>query len=405
MLSIHYNLTLEGPGKQKPTKNLNLHKVNERDCVVPKVVLESIHNLGPNMNLNRLFLLSLCLISLASDQFQKVDKALRYIEKNYAYEINDQEITDSALANITNHLDSYSTYLSSSAAEALKRVTRGSFYGIGTKLKYSNNKIFVESVLPNSPASHQDIKAGDEITHVNGIPVIESHGIVQLKDQPKKGFRLTLVRNNKPHIVTIHKAAITLPTVSSQQIDDIGYIKIQLFSKNTPSELFDAITGLSSQTEAILIDLRHNPGGILSSTVVSADYFLNAPNKRSPIVQLRNSVRHEFIPIYASKHDLTFGTPLFILVDENTASGGEIFAKALQHYRRAQVIGRQTFGKGSVQSLIPFEDGSILKLTTASFFGPERQPIETVGVQPDVYLNDTEQMLAQTLHFIKQKLN
>lgn len=344
-------------------------------------------------------------MSFASEQFHKVGKTLEYIEKNYAYDIDDRKITDSALTNITNQLDQYSTYLSASAAASLKRITSGQFFGIGIKLKHLNNHIIIDSILPNSPASYHDIKSGDEITHVNGVRVFESNGIAQLKNHPKKGFRLTVKRDNKPHDITIHKAVIPLPTVSSEQIDNIGYIKIQMFSKNTPDELFDAVTGFDSQAEALLIDLRHNPGGILSSTVVSADYFLNAKNKRTPIVQLRSSAQHDFTPIYASKHDLSFGTPIFVLVDENTASGGEIFAKALQHYQRATIIGKQTFGKGSVQSLIPFHDGSILKLTTASFFGPDYQPIDNIGVIPDINLSDSEQMLAQTLHFIQQKLN
>ena len=344
-----------------------------------------------------------CISSYAYNAFDKIEQVLKHVQTDYPYQLDDEKIAEHTILDLVSQLDRHSSYLNKKQARDLQTITSGKFIGIGAKLKLNDQHLHIISVMPGSPANKANLQVNDIITHINYNPVDPENFMQQLKGNEHEPLTLSLVRTKKNIETTLTRMAIEIPSISSKQIDDIGYIRIKLFSKHTPQELFEAITSLTPTSEAILFDLRGNPGGLLSASVIATDYLLN--NKKDPIVHINEHTNEKPIAIVASEYDLSFGKPIFILVDKSTASGGEIFTKALQFYQRATVLGQRTYGKGSVQSLIPFKDGSLLKLTTAFFTGPDGSAINDKGVKPDIHFSDPSHMLAQALQFIHHNLN
>jgi len=293
-------------------------------------------------------------------------------------------------------LDPHSKYLDEHELNALFDNTNGRYTGLGIEVKKINNNVTIVNVVNNSPAKSAGIMAGDIIINVNNQTTQHSsvEHVAQLITASKlSNISLTIKRDNQPQPLNFNmsRCEIKLESVTSQGLDfGRGYLAINSFSNHTLHEVALQIAAMQNHfghpLKGLVIDLRDNPGGTLRSAVAVSDLFLQS----GTIVTTKGRYNEANKAFYAKHGDILKGAPIVVLINENSASAAEILAAALKDNNRAKVVGSQSFGKGSVQSLIPLGDGSTaLKLTTAKYFTPLGKSIEGVGITPDVAINQT----------------
>lgn len=338
----------------------------------------------------------------ASIDSDKINNVISHVEHLYVKPLQ-EDMTDSALKGILSSLDPYSAYLNQYETNILQQLTNGQFIGIGITLSLKKEQLTIESITKNSPAYQARLQVGDVITHINNLPTDTDllKNIERLRGEINT--KVTITINSKP--ITLIRSPIDLKETFVEDFNTIGYIKLNLFTKDTLNDLVTAVNHHADK-EALVIDLRQNPGGLLASALNSTIQFLDGEALNEGIItHIHSKYRDIAIPIPSESKDITNGKPLYILISNNTASGSEIFASTLKHYQRATLIGQTSTGKGSIQSLIPLEDGSSIKLTTAHFTTPDDQPISQIGVSPDLEI-DTENdlMLTQVISLIENNL-
>ena len=293
-------------------------------------------------------------------------------------------------------LDPHSKYLDEHELNALFDNTNGRYTGLGIEVKQINNSVTIVNVVSNSPAKSAGVMAGDIIISVNNQTTQHSsvEHVAQLITASKlSNISLTIKRDNQPQPLNFNmsRREIKLESVTSQGLDfGRGYLAINSFSNHTLHEVALQIAAMQNHfghpLKGLIIDLRDNPGGTLTSAVAVSDLFLQS----GTIVTTKGRYNEANKAFYAKHGDILKGAPIVVLINENSASAAEILAAALKDNNRAKVVGSQSFGKGSVQSLIPLGDGSTaLKLTTAKYFTPLGKSIEGVGITPDVAINQT----------------
>ncbi len=299
------------------------------------------------------------------------------------------------VAGASGGLDNYSCYLTGNQLQDVYSQIDGNFVGIGIELKADDHALLIVSVIPKSPAAVANIKAGDRILSVNGTPTtnLSTDQAASLLQGPKNSrLELSIASPEQTaRNVSLVRRHVEVPSVDSVCLIDenekIGYLRLVSFQRSTSREIDEALWKLYHQgMKSLVIDVRGNPGGLLSASVDVADKFV----PQGTIVSTRGRSPQEDYD-YPARRSSTWELPLVVLVDENSASASEIFAAAVHDHQRATLVGRQSYGKGSVQGIFPLARcGAGLRLTTAKFYSPTGQPISNIGVKPDVVVHQTE---------------
>jgi carboxyl-terminal processing protease len=322
----------------------------------------------------------------------------------------DEQLLEKALTGLLLELDPYSEYLDAEATQALEEATSGSYVGIGVEIEPAGHHIIVVTPLDNSPASRAGIKAGDLITHINQRHVkgLDRAEISRLITGPEgSSLHLRLLRNGQELSFTIQRKRIQLHSVRSElKHDNVGYLRISQFQEHTATELQEQMQDLLNQgAEAWLLDLRNNPGGLIDSGVAVADAFLS----KGIIVTTKGRQEYNNFIYEADEQDYSDKLPTLVMINRGSASAAEIVAAALQDNRRAELIGEQSFGKGSVQSLIALDDKRSIKLTTAYYYTPKGKNLNNTGISPDTKLtidtdSDADKALELALKHLQKQL-
>lgn len=310
------------------------------------------------------------------------------IKKHYVDEVNQKELIRSALKGMVNSLDPHSAYLTPEAYKEFQTETKGEFGGIGIQIGIKDNALTVIAPIEDTPAWRAGIKAGDKILKIDGQSTKDMNindAVSKMRGPKGKSVVLTIQREEwkEPKDITIVRDIIKIKSVKYKMIDkEIGYVKLTQFQETTAQDLANALKSLKdSGMNSLILDLRNNPGGLLQSAVDVSEQFL-PPKHLVVSIKGRSGEKMDY---YTENLRATYtDIPMIVIVNQGSASASEIVAGALQDWGRALIIGVQTFGKGSVQSLIPLSDGSALKLTTAKYYTPKGKSIHTVGIMPDI---------------------
>ena len=315
--------------------------------------------------------------------------AMRFIETSYVQEVERRKLIDGAISGMVNSLgDPHSIYLAPQLYSQLKAETSGAFGGIGVYMGFKNGGVQVMNVIPDSPGQRAGLQAGDEILAVDGQPVEEiSPGEVALKIRGKIGTSVELLIHREgvdDKTYNLTRENIHVKTVAGKMIDDqLGYLKISNFSENTGEEFKTTIADLEkSGMKGLVLDLRQNPGGVITSCIEIAREVVPAGTITSVIQRDGDK------EVYTS--DLAAARfPIVILLDKNSASASELLSGALQDTKAAIVVGETSYGKGSVQTLIPMAHDDGLKITIAKYYTPNGRCIDGEGIKPDVEIKST----------------
>ncbi|HET7290763.1 MAG TPA: S41 family peptidase [Thermodesulfobacteriota bacterium] len=323
-------------------------------------------------------------------------RVLDLVERNYVEEVDPEKLTNSAIDGMLKTLDPYSTYLSPERYRELEIGTSGEFGGVGMEVSEENGVLVVITPIEGSPAEKAGIKPRDQIIEIEGKStqgMVVQEAVRLLRGPSGTPVKITIKREGEkePRVVTLIRDKIIVKSVKSRLLDNgIGYVRLVQFQDRTSQELRDAISGLEAQNgrqlNGLILDLRNNPGGLLSEAIDVVDEFIDT----GLIVSVRGRTQDQTREYYATKNG-TFQTfPVVVMVNDGSASASEVVAEALQDSKRAVILGTKTFGKGSVQTIIKLEDGSGLKLTTAKFYAPSGRSINEVGVTPDIKVENSK---------------
>jgi carboxyl-terminal processing protease len=330
----------------------------------------------------------------APDTFELLDlfgEVFKRVREEYVEEISDQELIESAIEGMLTNLDPHSSYMNRDAFDAMQTNTRGEFGGLGIEVSMDESGfVRVVSPIDDTPAFRAGIEAGDLITHLDGEQVqglTLNEAVDKMRGAVGADIVLTIVRDGfaDPFDITITRDKIQIQSVRSRLEGDIGYIRITSFSGQTQSGLERAIDDLREESGGELIgyvlDLRNNPGGLLNQAVSVSDTFLT----RGEIVSTRGRDPESIQRFQATPGDMIDGLPLVVLINGGSASASEIVAGALQDHQRGIVLGTRSFGKGSVQTIMPMSrNGSAIKLTTQRYYTPSGASIQQLGITPDI---------------------
>jgi carboxyl-terminal processing protease len=329
--------------------------------------------------------------SSENDIYDKIDlfgEVLEKINKEYVDEINQSESMDSAIDGLLQSLDPYSSYMSPEIFNEMQTETSGEFGGLGMEVSMESGVVKVISPIDDTPASEAGIKAGDYIVKINNTQVqgkTLSQAVDLMRGPVGSAIELTVRRRGvkKALIFNIVREIIQIQSVKVDLLDkDIGYIRLTSFNENSSKQINKKINELekSKKIKSYILDLRNNPGGLLSQAIKITDYFLN----NGEIVSTKSRKSSENRKWFANKGDLTNGKTLIVLINNGSASASEIVAGALKDHKRAILLGENSYGKGSVQSIIPLKNKGAIRLTIAKYYLPSGKSISEVGVSPDI---------------------
>jgi len=319
-------------------------------------------------------------------------EAFEKIKNNYVEDVSSKELIESAIEGMLSSLDPHSTFLNNQELNELKVQTKGEFGGLGIEVTLENGFVKVISPIDDTPASRAGIKAGDMITHLDDEPVLGmtlSEAVSIMRGKVGSKIKLTVSREeNQTLQVEITRAVIQLKAVKSRVENNIVYIRVSSFNQKVDTQIIKAIKDFKSKENVIgyVLDLRNNPGGLLDQAVSVTDIFLS----RGEIVSTRGRFEREGSRYNSVKKDLTEGLPIVVLINQGSASASEIVAGALQDHKRAIIMGTKSFGKGSVQTIIPSGEDVALKLTTAKYYTPLGRSIQKTGIDPDILVEQAE---------------
>lgn len=333
---------------------------------------------------------------LSNKDLQRLVCAISLIHRYYIKNIDNSALLNSAISGMVANLDPHSSYLDTNELKELKMTVSGEFVGIGIELTLSKDGLLkVISPLDDSPAAQAGIKPNDLILKINGKLVQNmslSEAMNKIRGKKGTNVTLTVLRKDKPFTFNITRELIHLISVKSRMLEPgYGYVRITFFQGPVVTQLYKSISKLKAESnghlKGIVLDLRNNPGGLLDVSAKVADSFLDA-NKihkyNSYIVYTKGRFRGANIHIKASNGDLIPKTPIVVLINGGSASASEIVAGALQDYKRAIIMGTRSFGKGSVQTVLPIGHNDAIKLTTALYYTPAGREIQATGIVPNV---------------------
>jgi len=318
-------------------------------------------------------------LNLFGETFEK-------IKNNYVEEVPVKDLIESAIEGMLSSLDPHSSYLNDQELNELKVQTKGEFGGLGIEVTLENGFVKVIAPIDDTPASEAGILSGDLITHLDDEPVLGmtlSEAVAIMRGKVGSKIKLSVTRNENESIdIEITRAIIQLKAVKARIENDIVYIRVSSFNQKVDIQIIDAIKKFKSKNNVVgyILDLRNNPGGLLDQAVSVTDIFL----EKGEIVSTRGRNEKEGSRYNAVKKDLTNGLPLVVLINQGSASASEIVAGALQDHKRAIIMGTKSFGKGSVQTIIPSGSDVAIKLTTALYYTPLGRSIQKTGIDPDI---------------------
>jgi len=332
--------------------------------------------LAPRLPLNEL--------RVFAEAFDRVSSA-------YVEEIDDKTLLENAIKGMLSQLDPHSAYLDRDSFSDLQEETSGNYGGVGLEVSMEDGFVRVISPMDGTPADKAGVKSGDLIIQLGDQPVRGlslNDAIDAMRGEPGSIIRLTVVREGeaKPFELSLTREVIAVASVRHRILDDgFGYIRIAQFQGNSGEEVASAVSKLTEKGKlsGLVLDLRNNPGGILQAAVAVSDVFMDS----GLIVYTEGRLPNSDMRFNASTPDATDGTPIIVLVNEGTASASEIVAGALQDQRRAVIMGVNTFGKGSVQTILPLNSEKAIKLTTALYFTPNGRSIQAEGIVPDIWVD------------------
>jgi len=341
-----------------------------------------------------IFLIFFNLRSFADDNqtiYDKIDvfsEVLEKINKEYVDEVNQSNAMDAAINGVLQSLDPYSSYMSPKMFESMQTETSGKFGGLGIEVGMEAGVVKVISPIDNSPAYRAGVKAGDYIVKINNIQV-QGKSLTEAVDLMRgpigSDIEITIRRigEKKSFIFKIKREIIEIKSVKAKYVEDeIGYLRLTSFNENSSEQIKDKIKEMNQNDnlKAYILDLRNNPGGLLSQAIKITDFFLN----KGEIVSTKGRKSYENRKWFAKNGDITNGKALIVLINYGSASASEIVAGALKDHKRATIIGENSYGKGSVQSIIPLKNNGAIRLTVSKYYLPSGDSISQIGVRPDI---------------------
>lgn len=341
------------------------------------------------------FFFSYSINSAEIDIYKKIDlfgEVLEKINEEYVDEINQSESMDFAINGLLQSLDPYSAYMSPEIFQEMQTETSGEFGGLGIEVSMESGVVKVISPIDDTPASKAGIKAGDYIVKINNTQVQGkslSEAVDLMRGPVGSSIELTVRRRGVKKALTfnITREIIEVQSVKSDLLENnIGYIRLTSFNDNSSQQIKKQIKKLNENEnlKAFILDLRNNPGGLLSQAIKISDFFL----ENGEIVSTKSRKKSENRKWFARKGDITDGKTLLVLINYGSASASEIVAGALKDHKRAIILGESSYGKGSVQSIIPLKNKGAIRLTIAKYYLPSGKSISEVGVRPDIEVNE-----------------
>ena len=333
--------------------------------------------------------------SAENDIYKKIDlfgEVLEKINKEYVDEINQSESMDSAINGLLQSLDPYSAYMSPEVFNEMQTETSGEFGGLGIEVSMESGVVKVISPIDDTPASKAGLKAGDYIVKINNTQVQGkslTEAVELMRGPVGSGIELTVRRQGEKKALTFYivREVIQIQSVKADLLEEnIGYIRLTSFNENSGKQIKKEINKFekNNNVKSYILDLRNNPGGLLSQAIKITDFFLNT----GEIVSTKSRKASENRKWFAKQGDLTNGKAIIVLINYGSASASEIVAGALKDHKRAILLGESSFGKGSVQSIIPLKNDGAIRLTIAKYYLPSGKSISEVGVSPDIDISE-----------------
>ena len=344
------------------------------------------------------FLILTTNLSLSANEesiYDKIDlfgEVLDKINKEYVEEVNQSDAMDAAINGVLQSLDPYSAYMSPELFEEMQTETSGEFGGLGIEVGMEAGVVKVISPIDNSPAEQAGIKAGDYIVKINGVQVqgkTLTEAVELMRGPVGSPIEITIRRigEKKSFVFEIIREIIEVKSVKSELIDDkVGYIRLTSFNENSADQIKDIVKKFKKENniDKYILDLRNNPGGLLSQAIRISDFFLD----NGEIVATKGRKSNENRKWFAKKGDIINGETLLILINYGSASAAEIVAGALKDHKRAIIVGENSYGKGSVQSIIPLKNKGAIRLTISKYYLPSGKSISGEGVTPDIVIEE-----------------
>lgn len=314
------------------------------------------------------------------------------VANDYVEPVDDKKLLEGAISGLLSNLDPHSAYLPPTEYKDMEEHTTGEFGGLGMEVGLEDGFVKVVSPIDDTPAQEAGVQAGDLVIKLDEQPTkgqTLSESVKLMRGKPGSTIKLTIVRKgeDKPIVLELTRAIIKVKSVKERMLGNgMGYVRISQFQVRTGQDLVESIEKLTKANKAplngLVLDLRNNPGGVLKAAVQVSDAFLN----EGLIVYTKGRVENSQMRFEAEKGDVLNGKPILVLINEGSASASEIVAGALQDQKRGLIVGRTTFGKGSVQTLMPLNNGGAIKVTTARYFTPAGRSIQAEGIKPDITL-------------------
>ena len=327
--------------------------------------------------------------------YRKIDlfaEVLEKINKEYVDDVDQSKLIDDAINGALQSLDPYSAYMNMEIFESMQTDTKGEFGGLGIEVGMESGVVKVISPIDDTPASRAGIKAGDYIVKIDNIQV-QGKSLVEavklMRGPVGSSIELTIRRKGKRKAInkTIKREIIEIKSVETKVLKEkVGYLRLKAFNSNSSKQLVEKIKKIEGKEKPIgyILDLRNNPGGLLNQAINVTDFFLN----QGEIVSTRGRKETENRRFFARQGDKVKGKPLIVLINNGSASASEIVAGALKDHKRAIILGENSYGKGSVQSIIPLKNEGAIRLTVAKYYLPSGKSISEVGVSPDIEVNE-----------------
>jgi len=334
--------------------------------------------------------------SLPLEDLRAFTEVFGRVKSDYVESVEDKELLEHAIKGMLSGLDPHSSYLNAEEFKEMRIGTDGKFGGLGIEVSMENGFVKVISPIDDTPAERAGVQAGDVIVRLDDTPVkgmTLNEAVKIMRGEPGTDILLTVVREGAegPLKITITRDIIRIKSVRGRTLDPgYGYIRISQFQSATGTSMRKQLSELKKENggelKGLVLDLRNNPGGVLNASVSVADAFVS----KGKIVYTEGRVKDSLLTFNASPNDLLKGSPIVVLVNGGSASASEIVAGALQDHHRAIIMGTKTFGKGSVQTIMPMNNGAALKITTARYFTPSGRSIQAEGIEPDIEVEQLE---------------
>jgi carboxyl-terminal processing protease len=333
----------------------------------------------------------------SNELYEKIDlfnEVLETIKNEYVDEVNQLDVMDSAINGLLQSLDPYSAYMSPKSFDGMRTDTKGEFGGLGIEIGMESGVVKIISPIDDTPAAKAGIKAGDYIVRINGEQVqgkTLTEAVELMRGPVGSDIELTVRRKNEKKALEfkIKRAIIEVKSVEAKVIGErkkIGYLRLKSFNQNSSKQLSKNINNFEKNKKltGYILDLRNNPGGLLTQAISVTDFFLDS----GEIVSTKGRKITETRRFFSKKGDSINGKPLIVIINLGSASAAEIVSGALKDHKRATILGERSYGKGSVQSIIPLKNGGGLRLTISKYYLPSGKSISEIGVLPDIFVEE-----------------